>query len=399
MDMIELALQRAGYPSLRAFQQANDLVPSGTADAQTLQALMPYFVGYMIHRIQQGDTYYQLARRYGTSVQAILTANPGLDPNRLPIGQLLTIPLGFPVVPTEVPFTSQVLHYCIRGLTARYPALQEVVIARTAQGRPVPVLRIGSGKRVVFYNAAHHANEWITVPLVMQFLEQYAAAAASNGRLGDVEVAPLLRSTTLYIAPMVNPDGVDLVTGAIGPGDPGYEKAQKLAENYPDIPFPDGWKANLQGVDLNLNYPAGWEEAQRIKAEQGYTSPGPRDFVGSAPLDQPESAAMAAFTALIQPALILAYHTQGKTIYWKYLDYDPPGAQELGERMSQASGYLLEQTPYASGFAGYKDWFIQQYNLPGYTIEAGEGENPLPLTQFDEIYQENLSILLLGLTG
>ena len=59
----------------------------------------------------------------------------------------------------------------------------------------------------------------------------------------------------------------------------------------------------------------------------------------------------------------------------------------------------MEETPYASGHAGYKDWFIQDFNRPGYTIEAGLGENPLPLSQFDTIYRENLGILTLGMTA
>ena len=45
---------------------------------------------------------------------------------------------------------------------------------------------------------------------------------------------------------------------------------------------------------------------------------------------------------------------------------------------------------------GYKDWFIQIYNRPGYTIEAGLGENPLPISQFDIIYKDNIGILILG---
>lgn len=45
---------------------------------------------------------------------------------------------------------------------------------------------------------------------------------------------------------------------------------------------------------------------------------------------------------------------------------------------------------------GYKDWFIQIYNRPGYTIEAGLGENPLPISQFDKIYKDNIGILILG---
>ena len=50
-----------------------------------------------------------------------------------------------------------------------------------------------------------------------------------------------------------------------------------------------------------------------------------------------------------------------------------------------------------SGYAGYKDWFIQTYDRPGYTIEVGQGVSPLPLSQFDEVYADNLGILVLGL--
>ena len=60
------------------------------------------------------------------------------------------------------------------------------------------------------------------------------------------------------------------------------------------------------------------------------------------------------------------------------------------------SGYTLANVPYESGFAGYKDWFLQKYSRPGYTIEAGLGNNPLPISQFNEIYNDNLGILILG---
>ncbi len=71
---------------------------------------------------------------------------------------------------------------------------------------------------------------------------------------------------------------------------------------------------------------------------------------------------------------------------------------EIGEQLANSSGYSLEETPYNSSFAGYKDWFIQNYNRPGYTIEVGLGENPLPISQFNEIYNDNIRILILGAT-
>ena len=389
MNFTELALSRAGAADLQAFQAQEGLFPSGREDALTVQRLTPYLLGYRRYTVQAGDTFYRLARTYGTTVLAITTANPELDPRNLSIGQDIVVPFGFPVVPTDVPFTSELLALCIHGLTVRYPFITQRQIAVTAGNRPVTVLKMGRGQRSVLYNAAHHANEWITVPLVMKFLEEYARAVSENRTIFELSAQQLFRRTQLYLVPMVNPDGVDLVTGAIAPGSEEFNAAQRIAANFPAIAFPDSWKANLRGVDLNLNYPAGWEQAVQNKRALGFDRPAPRDFPGYAPLDQPESAAMVRLT--------LSYHSQGETIYWKYLDREPPDALRIGQLFAQVSGYALEETPFASGFAGYKDWFIQDFDRPGYTIEVGSGQNPLPLSQFDEIYNANLGILTLGL--
>lgn len=157
------------------------------------------------------------------------------------------------------------------------------------------------------------------------------------------------------------------------------------------------WKLiSLTGVDLNLQFPAGWENAQEIKYAQGYTMPAPRDFVGYGPLTEPESLAIYNFTLSHNFNLVISYHTQGEVIYWQFQNYNPPRAKYIGEQFSNSSGYSLESTPYNSSFAGFKDWFIQDYNRPGYTVEVGLGTNPLPISQFDKIYSDNLGILVLG---
>ena len=196
---------------------------------------------------------------------------------------------------------------------------------------------------------------------------------------------------------MVNPDGADLVNGMIRNEDY-LEQTKDIAADYPFIPYPDGWKANINGTDLNLQFPAGWENAREIKFAQGFTSPAPRDYVGEAPLSAVESTNMYHFTISHDFRLILAYHTQGEVIYWKYLDYEPEKSRQIAEYFAKVSGYTIEETPYASGYAGYKDWFIEHYDRPGYTIEAGLGENPLDMSQFAQIYDDNRLILLGGMT-
>ena len=302
------------------------------------------------------------------------------------------------IVQTDIPMTSQRCIDTILKITETYPFFRSEELTTTAFGRPIRTLVLGNGPRKVIYSAAHHANEWITTPVLLKFAEELAEAIQTGGQLFSTDARTLAENTTIYLVPMVDPDGVDLVTGAIEPGTVQYETARTLADRYPAISFPSGWKANLLGVDLNLNYPAGWLQAREIKFTQGYTRPGPRDFVGRAPLDQRETRALAGYTRFIDPELVLAYHSQGEVIYWQFGE-EVPGARELGERFAKVSGYELADTPYESSFAGYKDWFIQEFRRPGYTIEVGTGDNPLPLSQFDKIYRDNLGILVTAALG
>jgi len=306
------------------------------------------------------------------------------------------------IVNTDVPITSASCDRMILEIVKTYPFCRTELLSSTVFQRPIRTLVIGGGERKVIFTAAHHANEWITALVLLKFAEELAQAIREDGKIFGVPAATIAKYTTIYMVPMVDPDGVDLVVGVIEPDSQQYLLAQRIAQDYPGIPFPEGWKANLLGVDLNLQYPAGWLQAREIKFSQGFVSPAPRDYVGRAPLNQQETEALSGYTEFIDPALVLALHSQGKEIYWQFEDVFVPGARELGEEFARLSGYTLADTPYESAYAGYKDWFIKYFRKPGYTVEVGQGENPLPLSQFDEIYRDNLGILVtaaLGLPG
>lgn len=293
-------------------------------------------------------------------------------------------------------FSSNVVYENLANLKQQYPFLQTGSAGKSILGKDIPYVRVGRGQKEVFYSAAFHANEWITSLLLLEFLYEYCFAIQANSTIWGFSARNLFNSTSIYIMPIVNPDGVDLVTGALPSSSELYQQAQKIANNFPNIPFVEGWKANIRGVDLNLQFPAGWQNARQIKYAQGFNQPAPRDFVGYGPLTEPEALAIYNFTLQHTFRLILTYHSQGEVIFWQFQNYNPPDALFIGNQFASVSGYSLEPTPFASSFAGYKDWFIQNYNRPGYTIEVGLGTNPLPLTQFSKIYSDNLGILVLG---
>ena len=145
-----------------------------------------------------------------------------------------------------------------------------------------------------------------------------------------------------------------------------------------------------------MQFPAEWNTAKKIKYSQGFDKPAPRDFVGFGPLTEPEALCIYNFTLMHNFRLVIAYHTQGQEIYWNFQNINPPSGYIIANNFAEASSYSVAEVPYNSSFAGFKDWFIQDYNRPGFTIEAGLGENPLPLEQFSQIYIDNLGILILG---
>lgn len=300
----------------------------------------------------------------------------------------------YAIVPTETNYSYDIMMLNIKRFILKYPFLNTGSIGTSVMGKDIPYIQIGLGPNKVLYVGSTHANEWITSTLLMKFIQDFSDSYLQEKNIFEnISAKEIYQDTTIVIIPMLNPDGVDLVVGDIDTMSEEYINAKNISLNYPTIAFPSGWKANISGIDLNLQFPANWQQAKEIKFNQGYISPAPRDFVGNYALEAPEAINIYDFTISNDFSLMLTYHTQGEVIYWKFLNFNPPNAEKYGILFEKVSGYPLQSTPYSSSFAGFKDWFIQNYNWPGYTIEAGFGTNPLPISQFNNIYKDNIGIL------
>ena len=412
VQMVQLALKRAGFDpflldgvfggktksAVINFQKSRGLNPDGIVGKNTFSALRPFLVGYTVHTVQSGDTLYSVANTLGSTVALIENANPDVLQYNLQVGSRIIVPFNFSLVPVGIAYSSLLSELICEGLAVRFPFILLDVIGRSVLNKPIVMLKIGKGKNKVFFNSSHHANEWITTPMALKFIEDYAKSVVNAEYLGRLNAEVLFNNTTLFVVPMVNPDGVDLVTGAMERDTEIYYDVIALANNYPSIPFPTGWKANANGVDLNLNYPAMWEEAKQQKYLAGFTKPGPVNFVGESPLDQPESRAVYNISKKIEFELTVSLHTQGEEIYWRFGSYQPKDGRELGEKMAEVSGYTLTDPTEFQSYAGYKDWFIMTYLKPGYTIEVGRGVNPLPIEKFADFYPAVKNILLTALS-
>lgn len=341
-------------------------------------------------QIRQGDTLWSIAQNRNLPLETLFLVNPGLNPNRLQIGQTIRVPQRITrrLVNGKQNYDYTIMQNDIKRLLAVYPFLQTPSIGSSVLGRNMPELLIGNGAKRVHYNGSFHANEWITTPIIMTFLNDYLLSLTNQQQIRGISTPSLYQQTTLSIVPMVNPDGVDLVLH--GPPENEPWRSQVIEWNKGSLDF-SGWKANIRGVDLNDQFPAKWE----LERERNPKVPGPRDYGGEKPLSEPEAMAMANLTRNMDFARVLAFHTQGKVIYWGFENFEPPENEVLAQEFSRVSGYEPVQT--MNSYAGYKDWFIQDWRRPGFTVELGMGVNPLPLSQFDEIYEDVLGIFLAGL--
>lgn len=377
-----------------SFQRDNGLLPDGIIGPVTWNFLEKFLRGYDIYEIKPGDTLYKIAGSYYTTVNAILTANPGVIPQNLRIGQRITVPYGLDVVFTDIDYTYEIMERDIQGLKARYPFIEIGIAGKSVLGKNLYYIRLGRGPAEVFYNGVHHSLEWITAPLLMKFIENFSKAFSSGTNIRGYNVHDIWNRGSIYIIPMVNPDGVDIVLEGPDPQNPFYQDIVRW--NRTGRPFSQVWNANTRGVDLNRNYPASWEQAKAQEPSLGVFGPGPTRYGGPYPLSEPETQTMVNFTRQHDFKLVIAYHTQGREIYWLYKNIVLPGALQIAQIFSTATGYAVASTPYEAAYAGYKDWFIEEFRRPGYTFETGIGQNPLPITQFDTIYNNNEEVMLLA---
>lgn len=227
--------------------------------------------------------------------------------------------------------------------------MKKEIIGRSRLGREIPLFRSERGDAVVLLVGGIHAREYVTCEVV-KALAEYA---------GVVDCVPCL-----------DPDGRAIVEGA----------------DRPRIPFTGDvrqWKANAYGVDLNVNFDAGWGTGER-----NVTVPGSANYIGKYPESEPETRAICDLIRRKRYPLVLSYHTLGEEVYWGFgHNY---AFREEAERYASSVGYPLKKSIGSAG--GLKDWYCLHFSGLALTVEAGKSEwgHPCPLWRKDEIISRHL---------
>ncbi len=228
-------------------------------------------------------------------------------------------------------------------------------IGKSNEGRDIFCIRIGTGRKTAVFSAAYHALEYLTGAALLDFAKRYMKMREYHNRL------------TLYLVPLVNPDGNEIVQRGM---DPSNLNHQHLIDCVGILPFTKVWQSNALGIDINHNFNAQWQSVK--------DGPSPTRYGGKFPESEPETRAIVSLLRQVVPDLFIAFHSQGKEIYYDYNSMEDKKSQEYAKGLEKVTGYKACTPQGTALFGGAKDWYIKEYHKPSFTIELGEGTNPLP---------------------
>lgn len=275
-------------------------------------------------------------------------------------------------------------------LAKEFSFLRPAIIGRTALGRGILSLSLGNEKNAVILAGGFHGSEWLTSLVLYLFTERLCRSINEKNLFCGVDIERAFSQLGVTVIPCVNPDGVEIsIHGPRGAkGLCSFVEGIKC-DNYRK------WNANALGVDINHNFNAGWDKLRQMEQEQGINAPSPTRFGGTYAESEAETKSLTRLCRLKKFRSCMALHSQGEELFWQYGDNTPESAEMMAKILADSCGYKLVSNNGLYSHGGFKDWFIEEFSSPGFTMEIGKGENPLPKEELYNIYAKLEEALLL----
>jgi hypothetical protein len=245
-------------------------------------------------------------------------------------------------------------------LAALAPEHIEVTeIGSSLEGRPIRVVRLGDGdpdKPAVVITGVQHAREWLASMVPVCVIDRFARDGET-----DPTIAAILDRATVYVIPIVNPDGFFYT----------WESDRYWRKNRRD-----GY-----GVDLNRNWSAGWGK------EMGASPDTDSDqYHGPEAFSEPETQAVRDFVqSHPEVEALIDFHAFAGVVASSYAHTDDPPTDidllrawgdGLADQINEAHDYGYrslhgEDANHTIGYAAgtQPDWAHDEATIHGFTIE------------------------------
>ncbi|HEX8745343.1 MAG TPA: M14 family zinc carboxypeptidase [Thermoleophilaceae bacterium] len=295
----------------------------------------------------------------------------------------------------------------IKSLASKYPSVaRRIEIGKSLEGRPIEGLELAAnvngrdGRPLLAVLGLHHAREWPSGEMPMEFAQDLAEGYGKNER-----ITSLLERVRVIALPVMNPDGFDvsrtagptpfddqeLATLPLSLTDGASYKRKNCRPTAGEPPGPCITRPAGQGVDLNRNYGAYWGGVGSAGfaprgPDTAQDNPAAQNYRGEAPYSEPESETFHKLSSSRSIVTVISHHTFTSDGIWlrqpgfcKVTDDckrdvdvvpDEAGMKSLGDAMGMASGWDSDLGWVIGEITGAtEDWNYFTQGAYGYTPE------------------------------
>jgi hypothetical protein len=264
----------------------------------------------------------------------------------------------------------------LQDLAKQYPAMTRLEqVGTSLQNRPILALLVSTTpgkddpaaalKPSIVFDGQHHAREIMTSEIVMDVADNLLAGYAA----GDAEAKKILDGWNVWVLPMLNVDGTNIVFTT----DNMWRKNASSANGQ------------VVGTDINRNYPYKWAACNGSS-----TSTGAEDYHGTAAASEPETKALMGLWDMAHPTASMSYHSYSQLVLYPYgCDGVVSGDNALEDKVAKELAALLPNdsgggnyepgTPWAILYAvdgDSMDYVFAQFGALTYTFEVNEEFQP-----------------------
>ena len=264
---------------------------------------------------------------------------------------------------------------------AKNPMITVTTLGKSILGRELPLIRLGKGEHAVLYVGGIRGTEGVISSLLIDFALDYKRQQEKNATVFDYPMRYLAAERSIYLVPMLDPDGISYVTNGIGADNPLRERVLRMNGGSEEL---SAWQANARGVDLCHNFDAGFLENKQREAENGIRGGAPGGYGGEYPESEPETAALCRFLRGDREAIrgVLSLQCGGGAIYCDCDDNLTAKTMSVGRVLSRFTGYQLVRPEQISSIGSLSDWCIRALCRPAFTVKCD-----LEAQQYAAVYE------------
>lgn len=238
---------------------------------------------------------------------------------------------------------------------------------------PIDLFHIGKyNSKQILIEAGIHAREYISTLFA---INQILYLSEKNLDFG------------IYFVLLANPDGVGLVLendDFLSLNKKRKKEVLKINNSSHDFSL---WKANIRGVDCNVNFDALWGNGK-----SNVLSKASANFIGEKPNSEREVKNLIKILNQTKPELTLSYHTKGEVIYYGFEVLNQAELKRdkfIAKQISKYNKYKPVKTKQSTG--GFSDYVSEYKRVPAFTIEFGKDTltHPISKKHLAEIFEKN----------